>query len=188
MNTMQPIRSLEDVQRFKAYYLEKEEYRNYLLVTLCLNTALRIRDILGLKWEDIADVKTKKAKEHLCIREMKTGKIAYIYLNSSVAEAVKIYSEHLETAPGYIFKNRKNKPISRVAAYNIITAGGKAIGLEQNISCHSLRKTFGYFAWQNDVPPALLMSLYNHSSFKVTKRYLGIEQADKDSVFSTVVL
>lgn len=32
------------------------------------------------------------------------------------------------------------------------------------------------------------MEIYNHSSFEITKRYLGIEQDDKDSVFLEINL
>lgn len=35
---------------------------------------------------------------------------------------------------------------------------------------------------------AVLMEIYNHSSFEITKRYLGIEQDDKDSVFLEINL
>lgn len=35
---------------------------------------------------------------------------------------------------------------------------------------------------------ALLMSIYNHSSYEITKRYLGIEQLDKDEVYENNVL
>ena len=56
------------------------------------------------------------------------------------------------------------------------------------ISCHSLRKTFGYQAYNAGVNPTMLMMIFNHSSFAVTKRYLGIEQEDKDQVFLNINL
>ena len=42
MGTTQPIKNIKDIQRLKAYFLERQEYRNYAMVTLALNTSLRI--------------------------------------------------------------------------------------------------------------------------------------------------
>ena len=54
MNTAQPIRNLEDLKNFKNYYKEiHPNTRNQLLVILGLNTALRISDLLTLRWEDV---------------------------------------------------------------------------------------------------------------------------------------
>ena len=55
-------------------------------------------------------------------------------------------------------------------------------------NCHSMRKTFGYYAWKYGTQPAVLMDIYNHSSYEITKRYLGIKQDDKDSVFLSINL
>ena len=60
--------------------------------------------------------------------------------------------------------------------------------MEGNISCHSLRKTFGYHAWKHGIQPALIMNLYNHSSMENTKRYLSIDQDERDSVYLNIEL
>ena len=72
-------------------------------------------------------------------------------------------------------------PESEVPYYFLLYAG-----MPEHISCHSLRKTFGYHAWKQSVPPAMLMDIYNHSSYQITKRYLGIDQDDKDQVFEKI--
>ena len=72
---------------------------------------------------------------------------------------------------------------SRTQAYRIVKKAAAATLDETHISCHSLRKTFGYHAWKKGTSPVLLMDVYNHSSFVITKRYLGIEQDDRDSLF-----
>ena len=61
-------------------------------------------------------------------------------------------------------------------------------GLEEHVSCHSLRKTFGYHAWKQGVPPVMLMKIFNHSSYQITIRYLCIEQDEKDEVFRNIAL
>ena len=187
MSAAQPIRSYVDVQRFKNYFLKKGEYRNYLLVTVCLNTALRICDVLSLKWEDVIDVKSGKIKKHISLTEKKTQKETVIVLNSQIKMALELFMKNTKTN-GYIFVNKNGERLSRVSAFHIVRDGGRAIGLENDISCHSLRKTFGYHAWKKGVPAVMLMNIYNHSSFEITKRYLGISQADKDSVYMKIAL
>ncbi len=90
----------------------------------------------------------------------------------------------------YVFSKRTNpyKPLSRSQAYRIIKEDASHTTSEEAISCHSLRKTFGYYAWQEGVQPALLMNVFNHSSFHITKRYLGIEQDEKDLVYLNINL
>lgn len=186
MNQTKPIKSYRDIQKFKQYYIEKGEYRNYLLVTICLNSALRISDVLKIKTEDIYNFADKSINTHIVLKEQKTGKYSEIYLNSALLKAFKLYAKRCGLEKGFIFKNKNGNALSRVQAYRIIKDGANAVGLD--ISCHSLRKTFGYCAWKAGVSPVLLMKIYNHSSFEVTKRYLGIEQKEKDSVFEMVRL
>ena len=53
MQTTQPIKSLKDIRKLKQYYLDRHQIRNYALVTLGMNTSLRISDLLLLKWENV---------------------------------------------------------------------------------------------------------------------------------------
>ena len=51
MGTTQPIRKEDELYSFRMYYAdEKPNVRNYTLIVLGLNTALRIGDLLSLKW------------------------------------------------------------------------------------------------------------------------------------------
>ena len=86
----------------------------------------------------------------------------------------------------YIFTKRTtpHRPINRSQAFRIVQKAAECTTHSHNISCHSLRKTFGYHAWKQGTQPALLMDIYNHSSYSVTKRYLGINQDEKDGIFA----
>lgn len=187
MGKTQPIKKADDVQRLKEYYLEKKQIRNYTMVTLALNTSLRISDLLHLKWIDVYNFKTHKYREHINLVEQKTSKKNSIALNSEATKALELLKRTLDTfcQDTYIFKSRigDNQPIGRICAFRIIKEAVNDLNLEGIISCHSLRKTFGYHAWKKGVPPALIMSIYNHSSIEITKRYLSIDQDDKDEVF-----
>ncbi len=192
MGTTQPIRNSEELTAFRMYYKDiKPNYRNYALIVFGLNTALRINDLLLLKWEDVYNFRKCDFRSHLLVHEKKTGKKNYILLNECAKDALRIYFNlRFPKKSDYIFTKDTDhsKPLSRSQAYRIIKSAASETVTEKNISCHSLRKTFGYYAWKQGTPPALLMDIYNHSSYKITKRYLGIEQDDKDSVYKNLLL
>ena len=94
MSTTQPIKNLSALDSFKQYYLiQKPNERNHVLIILGLNTALRISDILDLRWKDVYDSEKRKIRNHLEIKEKKTGKTNVIALNSSSANALFHYKE-----------------------------------------------------------------------------------------------
>lgn len=190
MSTMQPIRRKGDVIRLKEFFLEKEQYRNYLLIVMGMNIPMRISDLLNLRWDDVYDHEAKSYRDHIVHVEKKTGKTNILFLNHNVRTALEMYRKTVPAQKDhYLFVTRNvyDRPISRITAYSVIRKAGESLGLE-HIGCHSLRKTFGYHAWKNGAHPAVIMSIYNHSSMNITKRYLGIEQDDIDEVFESIDL
>ncbi len=196
MNTAQPIRTTKDLEKLKGYYRTKApNYRNELLIIMGLNTALRISDILSLRWEMLYDFERKEFLSHLFLVEQKTGKTSSIYINQNIREVLSNYLKERQKKKNpilpeeYLFRHsNKNIPISRVQAFRIIKEAAQGSEIQGVICCHSLRKTFGYHAWKQGVPPVLLMNIYNHSSYQITKRYLGIEQDDRDQIFRQIHL
>lgn len=187
-----PIRRKEDIKVMKDYFLRKQEYRNYALFVIGINTALRISDLLSLQWKDVYIFETDSLRLHIQITEQKTLKKTCVAINSSCREALHLLMQNYEPVSPleYIFFSGKNRNahIGRNRAYHIIKQAAQDNNIEGNISCHSLRKTFGYHAWKCGTPPAVIMNIYNHSSIEVTKRYLSINQDDQDEVFINVNL
>jgi len=183
MPTTQPIRNKNQVREISEYYLNKGELRNYLLIIMGIHTALRIGDLLRIKWDNVYDFSRNRLQESVDITEQKTQKTKHVKLNSAIINALRICMP-LAKQGEYLFKSRKGDVISRVQAYRIIRNAAEALDFLSKVSCHSLRKTFGYHAWKNGVSPAVLMEIYDHSSFAVTRRYLGVTQDDKDEVYS----
>lgn len=187
MKKTQPIKNRDDIRRLKQYYLDRHQIRNYTLVTLGINTSLRIGDLLLLKWGDVYDSADGRYRNHLDLFEQKTGKKNTIALNEEALSSLRLLrrAQMPLSDNEYLFKSREgiNRPIDRTHAFRIIRDAAKELRLDGIISCHSLRKTFGYHAWKRGVPPAVIMSIYNHSSLEITKRYLSIDQEDRDQVF-----
>ena len=178
-----PIRSKKQLKELAGYWLKRRNYRNYALIVLGVCTALRISDLLHITEDDVYDAKVGDFRSHLIITERKTGKQKTIALNKQAIHALHLCFPHRRG--GFLFANNRAEPspISRIQAWRIIKTAAEAVKIAGCIACHSLRKTFGYFARKAGVLPVMLMDIYNHSSFEITRRYLGIAQDDRDRVY-----
>ena len=183
MAKTEPIRDLRQIRELAAYYQHLGQLRNHVLIVLALYTALRISDLLRLTWDDVYDFDCHRVRKALTLREGKTGKAKTIALNKDVVKALLAYAE--TAAPGrfLILNEKTRKAICRTQAYRIIRAAAKALRFAFKVSCHSLRKTFGYQAWKAGTPLAVIMEIFNHTSFAVTMRYLCISQDDVDRAY-----
>jgi integrase len=149
-----------------------------------VHTALRVSDLLRLRWDDVYDFEHGRVRENIVLVEKKTGKSKTIALNKSAVRALTLFAAKAAARGRFLIENsRTEKAISRIQAYRIIRAAAEALRMQMRVSCHSLRKTFGYHAWKNGVSPVIIMEIYNHSSLAVTRRYLGVTQDDKNAVY-----
>lgn len=105
MGTTQPIRDKDELKNFIAYYeVAHPNIRNYTMIILGLYTALRISDVLNLKWKDVYYFEKDCFLDHLLIHEQKTGKVNEIALNSHVIKALDCYRKTRKPdAEDYIF-------------------------------------------------------------------------------------
>ncbi|KGL43576.1 tyrosine-type recombinase/integrase [Listeria newyorkensis] len=201
MKEVQPIKEIEKIDVMRRI-LAKGTYgdRNVLLFSIGINTAYRISDLLTLKLSDVLEVSRKKirVKDRLIMKEKKTSK------NNSVIITKKLQKDILDFVQKqypawfaaqdldhYLFMSRKRdageRPISRIQVWEIISTAGKLAGLN-HIGPHSMRKTFGYHMYKNGTSLELIQDLLNHSSPKITLRYIGITQEEKDQAVNSLGL
>lgn len=183
----EPIRSIKTINNLLNYF-KGQSLRNYMIAKVQLNTAFRISDIVTLKVSDFYH-QNGYARESLTITsEKKTEKIRIVAINQSLKTAIKDYiiSEGL-SYDDYLFQSRKgtNRPISTTQVHRIFQNAGEVLHLD-NFGTHSLRKTWGYFAYQKTKNIALIMKAYNHDSEEDTLKYIGIVQKDKDDLYKQI--
>lgn len=171
--------------------------RNKMLFLIGINLGIRASDLCGLKYsffmnedgtfKDFYSLQPKKTR--------KTKKFVKLYFNQTVKKAIADYIEEypIEDIDGYLFKSREgDSHIKEKSLGRIIKKAAEEVGIERNICSHSLRKTFGYHIWHNaeDKEKALvmLMTIFNHSSIAMTKKYIGIMDEEIESVFNELNL
>lgn len=148
-------------------------YRNYVMLILGVNTGCRIETLLQLTPKHIAGG---------CVRitEYKTNKTQKYELNSKVDSIVSDYIKWLNvTDKEYIFHTYKNttKPLRREQAYRIIKQLGDDVGIKYNIGCHSLRKSYGRFTYDETKDIHLVQRMLGHSNPMITQQYICLEDA-----------
>jgi integrase len=138
---------------------------------------------LRLRTSDVYDFANRRVRKSITLTEKKTGKSKIIALHKTIIKALEAYFPQAGKNEPLIINVSTGKPISRVHAYRLIREAANAVGVHLKVGCHSLRKTFGYHSWTSGISPVVLMEIYNHSTYSVTKRYLGVSQDDQNAVY-----
>ena len=189
MNFVQPIRDLEKISEVREFLASKNK-RDELLFCFGIYTGLRISDILTIRVKDVY------GKDHLYIVEQKTKKAKQRSKKYTVRKRVpivkklqRLLNDFCATMQpnDFLFKSRqgKNKPITRVRAYDILREAAHHCELKE-IGTHTLRKTFGFLVYQNDKDVALLQDIFNHSAPYITLKYIGVNQDAIEEAYSAL--
>jgi Site-specific recombinase XerD len=183
--TVEPIRDKEKIYRM-YYYLNQKDPKYALLFKFGLNTGLRISDILPVKLNNIYN-KEGNFLEYFTLNEKKTGKEKKIKINAALRSDINNYIVLDDLSPdNYLFWSQKGSHLSRIQAYRVLKAAAETNGIE-NFGTHSLRKTWGYWTYkESHYNVGLIMDTFNHSSPSITLRYIGVNQDQKDELYSMV--
>lgn len=185
--TVEPIRSKTKLKQIYQYlYVKDPKYG--LLFKFGINTGLRISDILPLKVSDIYNM-NGEFYEYLVIKERKTGKEKKIKINDMLRKSIGTFIRDQKLSDeDNLFFSSKGGHVGRVQAYRVLKEAAGIFGVE-NFGTHSLRKTWGYWTYKlSKYNIALIMDTFNHSSANITLRYIGVNQDQKDELYSLVQL
>jgi integrase len=189
MSFVEPIRDKKKLAQIKNQLRGRGQFRDLLLFTVGINTALRISDLLSLRISDFVD-DSGEVRQQFRIREQKRGKRHEVVINTSIRDALDEYRTaypDVEDHPDhFVFFNTRThdytRPISRVQAWKFIAGICEDVGLRGNYGTHTLRKTWGYHARMSGVDLTLIMDNLNHNSLAYTKRYLGVTDDELGAV------
>jgi len=95
-----------------------------------------------------------------------------------------------EFNPVYLFQATSNRvyhlqpqPICIQWVSERFKLTAKQLGFTVNINTHTMRKTFGYHAYENKRDIHYLQALFNHSSSRITLRYIGVTKTEIEKMY-----
>ena len=175
---------------FQLLLQKLERDRNYkfqLLFAAGTYLGLRCGDLLKLRWKDVMNT------DVLEITEGKTKKVRRIRLNPELSGIInRLYKKMAVTDEDELLFANKTKQKAMNIQY--INRQLKEIAkkyylptIRNSISTHNFRKTLGRHVWAkngySEKSLLLLGELFNHSSIKITKVYLGIKEEELGDIY-----
>ena len=158
-----PIKNLDDIERIKAKYREKEMYLDLLMFLLVINTGLKMSVIYDLKVNQI------KGKKYIPIAKGIT-----FLLTNEMNELVNIVTKDKE-ATDFVFTRRNKDKASRYAYY----VNFKDVCAELNIyntSVDSWRRTFGFHHFQKYHDLFFLQWYFNQNTAEQAMDYIDVHE------------
>lgn len=184
---VQAIKDLQTIDRIRD--LLNKHYNDLYadIWVFGINVALRISDIVPIKYTDIQNTPDGWIAE---LVEQKTKKRRIVNLNKRamhiIEERRKLYPDDIYLFQPHATNTQTPKPICR----KTVASAFKDIGtiVDQRLGTHSMRKTRGYHLYKKTNDLALVQKVLNHSSSAQTLRYIGINPEDVASSYHSLEL
>jgi integrase len=138
-----------------------------LLLEIGLATGLRVSDLLRLR--------VRQFGANMRVHESKTKKYKECQLPDKLVQKVEDYIKAHGLLPAHALfhtAHHKDRPYSRIRAYQVFTDAAEKIGLD-GIGPHSMRKTYALDVLADNAGDVYAVKrALGHTSLSVTLRYL----------------
>jgi integrase len=158
-----PIKNVEDIERIKQKYREKELYIDLLMFLLVINTGLKMTTLFDMKVSQI------KGKKYIQVAKG----ITYL-LTDEIIELVSIVTKEKEMTD-FVFTRRNKTKASRYYYYVNFKDIAAELAL-YNISVDSWRRTFGYHHYQQYKDLFFLQWYFNQNTAELAMDYIDVHE------------
>ena len=159
--------TLEDSK--KLLDAAKDNSRDYCILTLFLNTGLRLSELTSINIDKIN-------KDTLTIIG-KGNKERTVYLNNACLSAIENYTQERDSKEKALFLSNRKTRISQKAVEHLLDKYLEIAGLSgKGYSPHKLRHTAATLMYQNGVDIRALQEILGHESIATTQIYTHTNQ------------
>lgn len=165
------VESAISLTKRQQSYHEKTKLRDIAIITLFLNTGIRISELIGLNVSDIDFYDSAFSVTR------KGGNREILYFNDEVALALSEYMEwRASILPEGIdeqalFLSLQKRRISLRAVENLVKKYAEIASPLKKISPHKLRSTFGTNLYRNTKDIYIVAEFLGHKDINITKKH-----------------
>ncbi len=154
---------------------EKGRKRDIALITLMLNTGLRVSEVSRLT---VDDIQISPRKGSVTVRGGKGEKFRTVPLNVDTRKAVQAYLRRNDLQNGsYLFVSQRGGPLQPSGIYYLVNRYAYDARLE-DVTPHTLRHTFGKNLVDAGVSLDRVAQLLGHESVNTTRIYTTPSEQD----------
>ena len=162
-------------------YNERKEFmhccknkREIAIVSIFLNTALRVSELINLPYSEYTRFYNKNGElSSYAVLTRKGGKKQKIYFNPTVTKKIDDYLKiRKETEYDNLFVSNTGKPMSTQSIDRTIRKIAKKAGIQKRVSAHSLRRTAATDMYNNGYDLRTIQNVLGHSNPATTERYI----------------
>lgn len=171
----------------QAIDLSKPEgERNRAMLETLYGCGLRVSELINLKISDLF------FEEGFIKVTGKGDKQRFVPIIPVTQKYINIYREsirrHQNIQAGFedhLFLNRRGKQLTRAMIFTIVKQLAAAIGLNKNISPHTLRHSFATHLLENDADLRSIQLMLGHESITTTEIYVHLDKGHLAKVMET---
>jgi site-specific recombinase XerD len=147
--------------------------RNRLMLSLMLNTGLRLSEATGLRWREI-DLNSGK----VMVRQGKGAKDRTLWVGEDDLRRLRRWRERqakeIAGAPSHVFTTLKGSPVSNRYVQEVVKRLAQKAGIDKDVHPHMLRHTFATDLYRQTTNIRLTQKALGHSNLATTQIYTHI--------------
>jgi integrase/recombinase XerD len=147
--------------------------RNRLLLSLMLNTGLRLSEATGLQWREI-DLNTGK----VMVRQGKGAKDRTLWVGEDDLRRLQHWRDRqakcVPNAASHVFTTLEGKPVSNRYVQLMVKQYATKAGIEKDVHPHMLRHTFATDLYRETTNIRLTQKALGHANLATTQIYTHI--------------
>jgi len=159
--------------------------RNKAIIELLYSCGLRVSELSDLKRSNIypdtefIKVVGKGTKERLVPIGGTALKLLQIYI-----EQIRVHLPIKKGQEDFVFLNRFGSRLSRISVFNLIKTLAEKIGLNKNVSPHTLRHSFATHLIEGGADLRAVQEMLGHASITTTEIYTHLDRDYLKSVIT----